>query len=132
MDSKYRFNFNHSMPYTKLPPEQKDYDSLWVNFPRRFSEPEIAHEIYSDYFSELVLADRIGFDALVLTEHHNNLDIPTPTLIAAALIPQTKRAKICVWGTPPNMTSPSRLAEEYSMLDVLSKGRLEVAFPLGT
>ena len=43
-----------------------------------------------------------------------------------------KRAKICVWGTPPNLEYPNRLAEEYAMLDVLSGGRLEVAFPLGT
>ena len=55
-----------------------------------------------------------------------------PNLIAAAIIPQIKNAKICVWGTPPNLEYPNRLAEEYAMLDVLSQGRLEVAFPLGT
>jgi alkanesulfonate monooxygenase SsuD/methylene tetrahydromethanopterin reductase-like flavin-dependent oxidoreductase (luciferase family) len=55
-----------------------------------------------------------------------------PNLIAAAIIPQTKNARICVWGTPPNLTLPNRLAEEYAMLDVMSGGRLEVAFPLGT
>ena len=52
-----------------------------------------------------------------------------PNLIAAAIIPQIKNAKICVWGTPPNLEYPNRLAEEYAMLDVLSQGRLEVAFP---
>ena len=45
----------------------------------------------------------------------------TPNLIAAALIPQTKNAKICVWGTPPNLMLPNRLAEEYAMLDVMSE-----------
>ena len=55
-----------------------------------------------------------------------------PNLIAAAIIPQIKNAKICVWGTPPNLEYPNRLAEEYAMLDVMSQGRLEVAFPLGT
>ena len=55
-----------------------------------------------------------------------------PNSIAAAIIPQIKNAKICVWGTPPNLEYPNRLAEEYAMLDVLSQGRLEVAFPLGT
>jgi len=35
-------------------------------------------------------------------------------------------------GTPPNLEYPNRLAEEYAMLDVMSRGRLEVAFPLGT
>ena len=44
----------------------------------------------------------------------------------------TKRAKICVFGTPISLTYPHRLAEEYAMLDVMSGGRLECAFPLGT
>ena len=55
-----------------------------------------------------------------------------PNLIAAAIVPQIKNAKICVWGTPPHLEYPNRLAEEYAMLDVMSQGRLEVAFPLGT
>ncbi len=58
--------------------------------------------------------------------------MPAPNLIASALVHRTKNAKICVWGTPPNMEMPNRLAEEYGMLDVMSGGRLEIAFPLGT
>jgi alkanesulfonate monooxygenase SsuD/methylene tetrahydromethanopterin reductase-like flavin-dependent oxidoreductase (luciferase family) len=56
---------------------------------------------------------------------------PAPNLTAAALIPQTK-GWISVFGTPPNLGYPNRLAEEYAMLDVMSGGRLRVAFPLGT
>jgi alkanesulfonate monooxygenase SsuD/methylene tetrahydromethanopterin reductase-like flavin-dependent oxidoreductase (luciferase family) len=37
-----------------------------------------------------------------------------------------------VFGTPIALTYPHRLAEEYAMLDVMSGGRLECAFPLGT
>ena len=37
-----------------------------------------------------------------------------------------------MWGVPPNFMLPNRLAEEYAILDVMSKGRLEIAFPLGT
>ena len=81
-----------------------------------------------------MLADRLGYDAIVVNEHHNTVYsmMATPNLIAAALVPQTKNARICVWGTPPNLVLPNRLAEEYAILDVMSKGRLEVAFPLGT
>jgi alkanesulfonate monooxygenase SsuD/methylene tetrahydromethanopterin reductase-like flavin-dependent oxidoreductase (luciferase family) len=70
----------------------------------------------------------------VVNEHHNTVYsmMAAPNLIAAALIPQTSHARICVWGTPPNLMLPNRLAEEYAILDVLSNGRLEVAFPLGT
>ena len=81
----------------------------------------------------MVLADRLGFDGVVLNEHHNTQYCmnPAPNLTAAALIPQTK-GKISVFGTPPNFGYPNRLAEEYAMLDVMSGGRLRIAFPLGT
>ena len=81
----------------------------------------------------MVLADELGFDGLILNEHHNTQYSmnPAPNLTAAALIPQTK-SWINVFGTPPNLGYPNRLAEEYAMLDVMSGGRLRVAFPLGT
>jgi alkanesulfonate monooxygenase SsuD/methylene tetrahydromethanopterin reductase-like flavin-dependent oxidoreductase (luciferase family) len=81
----------------------------------------------------MVLADKLGYDGLILNEHHNTQYSmnPAPNLTAAALIPQTT-GKISVFGTPPNLGYPNRLAEEYAMLDVMSGGRLRVAFPLGT
>ena len=134
MTGSVRFDFIHFMHYTHLPENQKEFPSLWVDFPNKYFDPERGHALYQRYLSELVLADRLGFDAIVVNEHHNTAYsmMPAPNLIAAALIPQIKSAKICVWGTPPNLEYPNRLAEEYAMLDVLSQGRLEVAFPLGT
>ena len=134
MHGNYRFNAMHFMPYVHLPENHKGFKSVWVNFPNKFYDPEKGHDLYQRYLSELILADQLGYDAIVVNEHHNSAYsmMPTPNLIAAALIPQTKNCKICVWGTPPNFMLPNRLAEEYAVLDVLSKGRLEVAFPLGT
>jgi alkanesulfonate monooxygenase SsuD/methylene tetrahydromethanopterin reductase-like flavin-dependent oxidoreductase (luciferase family) len=129
-----RFNFMHFLPYVDLPENHKEFRSLWVNFPNKYYDPERGHALYQRYLSELVFADTLGFDAIVVNEHHNTAYsmMASPNLIAAAIIPQTRNAKICVWGTPPNLEYPNRLAEEYAMLDVLSQGRLEVAFPLGT
>ena len=95
--------------------------------------PADGHDLYTRYLSEMVLADQLGFDGLVLNEHHNTQYSmnPAPNLTAAALIPQTK-GTISVFGTPPNLGYPNRLAEEYAMLDVMSGGRLRIAFPLGT
>ena len=127
-------HFMHFMPYTHLPPNHKDFRSLWVDFPNKYFDPVKGRALYQRYMSELVLADELGFDAIVVNEHHNTAYsmMAAPNLIAAAIIPQTKNVKICVWGTPPNLEYPNRLAEEYAMLDVMSQGRLEVAFPLGT
>jgi alkanesulfonate monooxygenase SsuD/methylene tetrahydromethanopterin reductase-like flavin-dependent oxidoreductase (luciferase family) len=134
MSGSVRFNFMHFLPYVHLPENHKEFRSLWVDFSNKYYDPEKGHALYERYLSELVLADTLGFDAVVVNEHHNSTYsmMPEPNLIAAAIIPQIKNAKICVWGTPPNLEYPNRLAEEYAMLDVLSKGRLEVAFPLGT
>ena len=134
MSTALRFNAMHFMPYIHLPENHREFKSLWVSFPNRYYDPEKGHELYQRYLQELVLADRLGYDAIVVNEHHNTVYsmMATPNLIAAAIIPQTTRAKICVWGTPPNFMLPNRLAEEYAILDVMSKGRLEIAFPLGT
>jgi alkanesulfonate monooxygenase SsuD/methylene tetrahydromethanopterin reductase-like flavin-dependent oxidoreductase (luciferase family) len=134
MRGNARFDFMHFMPYTRLPPNHKDYHSLWVDFPNKYYDAKEGYALYQRYLAELVLADKVGFDAIVVNEHHNTAYsmMAAPNLIAAAIIPQIKNAKICVWGTPPNLEYPNRLAEEYAMLDVLSQGRLEIAFPLGT
>lgn len=134
VSANIRFDFMHFMPYIHLPENHKDFHSTWVDFPNRYYDPKRGHELYERYLAELVLADKVGFDAIVVNEHHNTAYsmMAAPNLIAAAVIPQIKHAKICVWGTPPNLEYPNRLAEEYAMLDVLSEGRLEVAFPLGT
>jgi alkanesulfonate monooxygenase SsuD/methylene tetrahydromethanopterin reductase-like flavin-dependent oxidoreductase (luciferase family) len=134
MSGTVRFDFMHFMPYVHLPDNHKDYKSTWVDFPNKYYDPKKGYALYQRYLSELVIADQVGFDAVVVNEHHNTAYsmMAAPNLIAAAVIPQIKNAKICVWGTPPNLEYPNRLAEEYAMLDVMSQGRLEVAFPLGT
>jgi alkanesulfonate monooxygenase SsuD/methylene tetrahydromethanopterin reductase-like flavin-dependent oxidoreductase (luciferase family) len=123
----------HFMPYTALPKNVADHDSLWVDFPNSHFDPVVGHELYRRYISELVLADRLGFDGVCVNEHHNTPYslMPNPSVMAAALIPQVK-GNICVMGTPAGLDHPHRLAESYAMLDVMSGGRLEVAFPLGT
>ncbi len=134
MSGSLRFNVMHFMPYAHLPENHKEFKSTWVSFPNKYYDAEKGYEIYQRYLEELVLADRLGFDAIVLNEHHNTVYsmMATPNVVAGALIPQIKNARICVWGVPPNFMLPNRLAEEYAILDVMSKGRLEVAFPLGT
>lgn len=124
----------HFMPYTALPENVgEENDSLWVDFPNSHFDPVAGHELYKRYMSELVLADRLGFDGVCVNEHHNTpySMMPIPSVIAGALIPQIK-GRICVMGTPAGLDHPHRLAESYAMLDVMSGGRLEVAFPLGT
>ena len=36
MSGTVRFDFMHFMPYVHLPKNQKDYKSLWVDFPNKY------------------------------------------------------------------------------------------------
>jgi alkanesulfonate monooxygenase SsuD/methylene tetrahydromethanopterin reductase-like flavin-dependent oxidoreductase (luciferase family) len=127
------FLFFHFMPYAPLPAGQKDHESLWVDYSNSNFDAATGHALYKRYWGELIMADKLGFDGVIVNEHHNTPYTmnPAPNLTAAAIIPQTS-CRIGVFGTPPNFGYPNRLAEEYAMLDVMSGGRLEVAFPLGT
>ena len=86
-----QFHFFHFFPYTALPGNHKDYESLWVDFSNANYDPQTGHDLYHRYLSEMVLADKLGYDGLILNEHHNSQYCmnPAPNLTAAALIPQT-------------------------------------------
>jgi alkanesulfonate monooxygenase SsuD/methylene tetrahydromethanopterin reductase-like flavin-dependent oxidoreductase (luciferase family) len=129
-----QFYFMHFMPYADLPEDHEKYESTWVDFSNSFYDPIKGKKFYDRYFTEMAIADRLGFDGLVVNEHHSspyNM-MQSCTMIASALVPITSRAKICVFGTPINLQYPNRVAEEYAVLDVMSGGRTEFAFPLGT
>ena len=54
-----------------FPPNHKEYKSLWVNFPNKYYDPHKAAALYRALSRELVIADKVGFDAIVVNEHHN-------------------------------------------------------------
>lgn len=127
-----QFYVFHQMPYVGV--SESEFDSMWVDLPSRVFDPKIGQQLFKRYISELVLADRLGFEGIIVNEHHATAYsmLSAPCLIAAMLVAQTHQAKVCVWGTPVTLEYPARLAEAYATLDVVSGGRLEVAIPLGT
>lgn len=129
---RLQFYLMHFMPYPDIVPGRPQ--GQWVDIPNTHFDADKGHKLYTDYLDELVLGDKLGYDGLVVNEHHSTFYslMPSCSIIAGALIARTTRAKICVFGTPIGLTYPHRLAEEYAMLDVMSGGRLECAFPLGT
>ena len=68
-------------------------------------------------------------------EHHNNGYglMPSPNLIASALARRTTDTAICVLGNSLALYNPpTRVAEEFAMIDCISGGRLIAGFPVGT
>jgi alkanesulfonate monooxygenase SsuD/methylene tetrahydromethanopterin reductase-like flavin-dependent oxidoreductase (luciferase family) len=69
-----------------------------------------------------------------VNEHHQNAYglMPSPNLMAAILARQTSRIKIAVVGNAlPLYNPPTRVAEEFAMIDNISNGRLIAGFVVG-
>ncbi len=125
----------HLMPYRPLDLEAaKDYRSAWVVLPNSFYDPKKGAAEYDSYLDQLVYAEQLGFDAIGVNEHHQTAYglMPAPNLIASALIQRTKTVQVAILGRAlPLVSNPINIAEEFAMLDVLSKGRIIAGFVRG-
>src|ERR1041385_1682001 len=122
------------MPYTELPDDFRDkHPSVWVDIHSSLFDPKRAHLMYNDFMDELEFAAECGFDAVCVNEHHSNGYglMPSPNLIASALARRTTDTAICVMGNSLALYNPpTRVAEEFAMIDCISGGRLLVQRPL--
>src|SRR5205823_8704751 len=125
------FSF-HLMPYPALP---SDYDGpAWVTCPNSLFDAQVGHEVYNRYLDELIYAEELGLDGVCINEHHQNAYglMPSPNLMASILARQTKRVKIAVVGNAlPLYDPPTRVAEEFAMIDCISGGRLIAGMVVG-
>src|SRR5467141_3845800 len=125
----------HLMPYRPLDLEEAaKHRSPWVVLPNRLYDPVKGAEEYDRQIDALVYAEELGFDAIGVNEHHQTAYglMPAPNLIASALIQRTERAQIAILGRAlPLVNNPIYIAEEFAMLDVLSKGRIIAGFVRG-
>jgi alkanesulfonate monooxygenase SsuD/methylene tetrahydromethanopterin reductase-like flavin-dependent oxidoreductase (luciferase family) len=126
----------HLMPYTELPDDFRDkHPSVWVDIHSSLFDPRRAHLMYNDFMDELEFAAECGFDAVCVNEHHSNGYglMPSPNLIASALSRRTTDTALCVMGNSLALYNPpTRVAEEFAMIDCISGGRLIAGFPVGT
>ena len=97
--------------------------------------PELGAELYNRYLDEKIYAEEMGFDGLMLNEHHG-----TPFCMGGAmnveasiLARMTKRAKIVLLGNIlPIWDDPLWLVEQLAMIDLISHGRLVSGWVRGT
>ena len=125
----------HLMPWDRLPADfDTKYESAWTWLPNSIYDPKHGHTLYNRYLDELCLADELDFDGVCVNEHHQNAygTMPSPNLMASILARQTKRVKIAVIGNAlPLYNPPTRVAEEFAMIDVISGGRLIAGLVVG-
>ncbi|MEX1118676.1 MAG: amino acid adenylation domain-containing protein [Terrimicrobiaceae bacterium] len=80
------------------------------------------------------LADEAGFAAIWLPERHFNKFgglYPNPAVLGAAIAAVTRRIHIRGGSVVAPLHHPVRIAEEWSVVDNLSKGRIGIAFGSG-
>ncbi|MDB5915741.1 MAG: flavin-dependent alkanal monooxygenase [Ramlibacter sp.] len=123
------------MPYRPLDiPASKNYRSAWVVLPNTFYDPVKGADEYESYIDLLAASEDLGFDGACVNEHHQTAYglMPAPNLIASALIQRTRKMKIAVLGRAlPLVNNPINIAEEFAMLDNMSRGRIIAGFVRG-
>ncbi len=98
-------------------------------------DPELGADLYNRYLDEKIYAEQMGFDGIMLNEHHS-----TPFCMggvmnveAAILARITHRAKIVLLGNIlPLWDDPLWLVEQLATIDMISRGRLVSGWVRGT
>ena len=131
-----KFTWFNLMPWPYLPDDFREkHRSVWVDIDSRLFDPAKSHEVYNSYMDMLEYAGTLGFDGIGVNEHHQNGYgiMPSPNIITAGLARRTSDVGLVVLGNSIALYNPpTRVAEEFAMLDCISGGRLVAGFPVGT
>jgi alkanesulfonate monooxygenase SsuD/methylene tetrahydromethanopterin reductase-like flavin-dependent oxidoreductase (luciferase family) len=92
-----------------------------------------AADLYAAAIDMCVWAETRGAIVTVLSEHHGADDghLPSPLILASAIAARTKQLMILLAAVPIPLCDPVRLAEEMTVLDLISKGRVMYALGIG-
>jgi alkanesulfonate monooxygenase SsuD/methylene tetrahydromethanopterin reductase-like flavin-dependent oxidoreductase (luciferase family) len=131
-----KFHWFAQQYYTALPDDARSrVTSAWITPPTGMADPQQIGRDYHMYLRLMQGADRLGWDSLLLNEHHQTWHAmsPSPNLLASVLAATTENAAIAICGNSLALYNPPvRVAEELAMLDCLSGGRLIAGMVFGT
>lgn len=108
-------------------------DTYRVTIPSRLYDPKTGADLYHRYLDEWALCDELGIN-IMTNEHHATATCADSvcTIPMAILARETKKVRLLALGMPiGNRNDPIRVAEEYSIIDVISRGRVEMGFVKG-
>ncbi len=128
----------HLMPYRDLPADfDQRYHSAYID-PVWFdvADPDKVGKYFNDTLDEMLFAAKSGLHGLCTNQHHQNVYgfMANPSLMGAVLARGTTGQNVAIiqlGSTLPSTSPPTRIAEEYAMLDCISGGRLVAGFPTG-
>ncbi|MFZ0905133.1 MAG: LLM class flavin-dependent oxidoreductase [Mycobacterium sp.] len=90
-------------------------------------------DLYAAAIDMCAWAETRGAIVAVLSEHHGADDghLPSPLTLASAIAARTEQLMILLAAVPIPLCDPVRLAEEMTVLDLISKGRVMYACGIG-
>jgi alkanesulfonate monooxygenase SsuD/methylene tetrahydromethanopterin reductase-like flavin-dependent oxidoreductase (luciferase family) len=97
-------------------------------------DPDKDEQVIGETLREAQLCDELGMEMLWLAEHHFDgiCAYVDPVTFAAALAASTKQIQIGFAVAQMSLHHPIRMAEQMSLIDNISKGRLVVGLGRGT
>src|SRR5207245_4271468 len=96
--------------------------------------PGLSHEdVIHRELEQMEWTEELGFDQIWLTEHHfidYGLSVD-PASLASAAASRTRRVRIGLAAAILPFHHPLRLAEQLALVDIISKGRLDIGVGRG-
>lgn len=88
---------------------------------------------YKEMLGQVEYAEELGFDSVWLAEHHGSAygSLPSPQVAMSAIAMITERMRIGLAVSILPFDNPVRVAEDFAMVDVISKGRLDLGVGRG-
>ncbi|MSQ70967.1 MAG: LLM class flavin-dependent oxidoreductase [Betaproteobacteria bacterium] len=88
--------------------------------------PRTVPQLYEQVMRHCELAEQQGYDTFFCAEHHFHEYgvVPDPAVLLSALAQRTKRIRLGTAISILTFHDPRRIAETYSMVDMMSGGRL--------
>ena len=108
--------------------------SLDLGISNGLYNPQVGAKLYNRYIDEKIYAEEMGFDGVMLNEHHSTpFCMQGVTNVGASILARvTHKVKIIILGNIlPIWDDPLWLAEQLSMIDMISYGRLVSGFVRG-
>jgi alkanesulfonate monooxygenase SsuD/methylene tetrahydromethanopterin reductase-like flavin-dependent oxidoreductase (luciferase family) len=104
-----------------------------MRFDMRSTESEPRPALYAAAIEMSAWAESRGCVAVVLCEHHGGADgdLPVPLIMASAIAARTQEVAINIAAVLLPLYDPVRLAEEMTVLDHISRGRVSYVLGLG-
>jgi alkanesulfonate monooxygenase SsuD/methylene tetrahydromethanopterin reductase-like flavin-dependent oxidoreductase (luciferase family) len=93
-------------------------------------DAETEYHVYQDHLEAAELADKLGYHAIWVTEHHFLEEMThtgAPEIFLAGVATRTKKLRLGhgIVQVLPGINHPARVAERISALDLMSGGRVE-------